>query len=75
MYYNGSGPGVIDWTNIAVIAKDGQLVLAQAASCCWNHTFFDESSQEFNDDYQRSFSAYIEARLRERDAAEPKAAP
>lgn len=39
------------FTGIAVVAKDDRLVSAMAASCTWQHTFFDTMTEEERLDY------------------------
>ena len=53
------GSGGLYFTGITVIAGDNRLVWAVAASCTWQHTFFNELSQE--DAYYESYRTYVES--------------
>jgi hypothetical protein len=36
-----ASPGYISLSSLRIIAKDGRLILAEAGSCTWDHTFFE----------------------------------
>jgi len=38
--------GLLSFNTLQIIATDGVLIQASAASCCWRHTFFDSPAHE-----------------------------
>jgi hypothetical protein len=43
--YEIGPPGTLSFTSLRIAAKDGKLMGAWAASCTWNHTFFEDANQ------------------------------
>jgi hypothetical protein len=50
--------GPLSFTGIRLIAKNNQLVTAEAWSCSWRHTFFQDLSQEDELDWLASWYAH-----------------
>ena len=71
IYYQGG----LSFTEVVVVARDGRLVWAEAVSCTWDHTFFDEMNSEGRKDYWRSFESYVDQKLQERSRAEVNEKP
>ena len=55
--YRNSSPGGINLTGIQILAKDGRLVRARAASCAWERIFFDNMSQGDEGEYLEAYAA------------------
>jgi len=73
-YYEGCDPGefALSFTGVAIIAKNGKLVYAVAWSCRWQHTFFDELSEDDEAEYERLQAFDAEALREERTTEEGK---
>jgi hypothetical protein len=67
LYHSGGG---ICFTQVSVVAKEGRLISAVAASCTWDHTFFEEMTPEDQRDYLRSFDSKVEQELDEQRQAD-----
>lgn len=52
------------FTIVGITAKDGRVVSAGAASCTWNKTFFDTWDKTDQDEFQKRYSAHLNARWR-----------
>ena len=64
-YYPGGplGPGELPFSALELIAKDGRLVRAWAASCTWDRKFFDMNAAD-SDEFERLRTQQIEDRRR-----------
>ena len=57
------------FSGVFIMARKGRLIQAEAGSCCWRRTFFDETTSDdrkgFNDAYEAHWRP-----IREKQAAE-----
>lgn len=55
----GEEQGYLSFTGLRVIARDGRLIRAEAGSCTWDFTFFNDGDPDFDSQHV----AYIDERL------------
>ena len=55
--YQENRPGTICFTNVAIVAKDGRLIDAQAGGCTWQRTVFAGWTEEERDSFWQRYWA------------------
>lgn len=60
LYYHGGQPNTVSFTQVSILAHHGRLASAQAHSCTWSRSFFDELTPTDRSNYRAAYTTHIQ---------------